>query len=459
MLKKQILPLLLCLCLTMGLCVPAAAATLTVSEAVLDLTAAYEGFLPYYSGGYIGYGTAVSASDYPNGITPEAARELMRATFATIGDTVERFFAKHGVTLTQQQFDALCSLGYNNGTGFLNANYRICKTIIAGNYTDNDLASAFGVWCHVGSTVNTHLAERRVVEAAIFLDGDYSGAEDAFRWVIYNADGGSIDTDIRFYRTGEPYGELLSASKSGYVFGGWYTSDGTKLTADDIVTSSLSVTAHWYEEGTEVDPEITQSEVAAPEELPAEAVPEVPEDETPGDAAEDLPVFSDLTTDHWYYDEVIDLVARGVVDGFTDGTFRGTNGINHAQALKLVLLAAGYDAQPATGSNWASGYYDLAVCEGLIDADEWADLTAPCTRLQIAQLACAALGLTDPQIESPFADIDDPAVNTLYTAGIFEGKYDTDGTLVFMPERELYRGETCVILWRILNWAENSHAE
>lgn len=181
-------------------------------------------------------------------------------------------------------------------------------------------------------------------------------------------------------------------------------------------------------------------------------------DESPEESATQVPAaspFSDLSAEKdWYYDEVVDLVSRGVVSGYGDGTFRGTTAINRAQALKLTLLAAGYAEQPKTGTSWASGYYDLAVREGMIE-DEWTELSVRATRLDIARLACAALGLRDPGIESPFADIDDPAVNALYVAGIFRGKYNSAGELVFSPDSGLYRGETCVIIWRILEWMAN----
>lgn len=471
--RKRILPLLLCVCMMAGLCVPAQAAGMTVSEAALDLTAGYEGFLQYYTGGYIGYGTAVSASAYPNGISQAQARELMRNTYASIGATVERFFSRYGVTLTQQQFDALCMLGYNYGVGYLNANYRICKTIIEGNYTNNDLASALGVWCHIGSTVSSHLAKRRSAEAAIFLFGDYSGTGDRFRWVVYDDDGGSIATDVRYYETGLPYGELQTATKNGYDLAGWYTADGVKLTADTVVTKNLTVTARWVEAGTPVDPELTPSQPAPEPSVPDEpTVPEEPEEPTqepeepeeptqepeePDEPAGPESPFSDLSAeDDWYFGEVVDLVSRGVVDGYTDGTFRGANPINRAQILKLVLRAAGYPEQEKTGANWASGYYDLAVREGFLE-DTWEDLSVRATRLDIAQLACAALKLPVSTIESPFADLDDPAANALYEAGIFQGKYNSDGDLIFAPEGGLYRGETCVIIWRILNWMENGY--
>ncbi len=464
--QKRILPLLLCVCLLCGLLSgTASAATMSVSDAAMELIAGWEGYLQYYTGGYIGYGTAVSASAYPNGISREGAWELMRTKLDEIGTLVENFFTRNGVTLTQQQYDALCCLAYNYGPGYLNKNYRICKTIIEGNYTNNDLASALGVWCHIGSTVNSHLAKRRSAEAAIFLFGDYSGTGDRFRWVVYDDDGGSIATDIRYYETGLPYGELQTATKSGYELAGWYTADGVKLTADTVVTESLTVTARWVEAGTAVDPELTPSQTVEPvpdepadtpepeETVPEEPVEE-PEDETTGPESP----FSDLSAaDDWYFGEVVDLVSRGVVDGYTDGTFRGANPINRAQILKLVLRAAGYPEQEKTGNNWASGYYDLAVSEGFLEADAWPDLTVRATRLDIAQLACAALKLPASDIESPFADLDDPSANALYEAGIFRGKYNTEGSLIFAPESGLYRGETCVIIWRILNWMENGY--
>ncbi len=429
---RDILSLAVCLCLLCGmLSAPAAAeeAAVSVSEEMVSLVAQWEGFVSTYTGGYIGYGTAVSAGAFPNGITQEEAQTLLCDTLDALALQITGFFSARGVELSQQQLDALASLAYNTGTGWMNDSYRIVRTICSGRYTANELASALGVWCHVGKTVSPMLARHRAAEAAIFLFGDYSGTGDRFRYVIYDADGGDMETDIRFYQTGTTYVLLETAEREGFALTGWYTPDGRRLAAGDLVTENLTVTARWADGGAD-----------------------------PADPSETTR-FSDMTADSWYAGYVEQLASAGVVDGYGDGTFRPNNTVNRAQALKLVLLAAGYEPieQPAE-AGWAAGYYASAVVNGLLAEDRWPDLSQAVTRLEVAELACAALGLNLPGVASPFSDTDSAAAAALYQAGIFTGAQDASGGLIFSPDSTLTRAQASAVIWRMMEWKANADA-
>ncbi|MFR5783140.1 MAG: S-layer homology domain-containing protein, partial [Oscillospiraceae bacterium] len=76
--------------------------------------------------------------------------------------------------------------------------------------------------------------------------------------------------------------------------------------------------------------------------------------------------FSDVPYSQWYYQYVSPLACAGIMDGYEDGSFRPSGNITAGEALKLVLLAAGYPAQERTGAHWASGYLDLALSEGIL---------------------------------------------------------------------------------------------
>jgi GH24 family phage-related lysozyme (muramidase) len=411
---------LLCMAILTGSLAGSASAaeSVRVSDEMVSIVAEWEGFLSTYTGGYIGYGMSVSASDYPDGITESDARELLRETLDSLAAQCDRFFAARGVTLSQQQLDALASLSYNVGTGWMNDSYRLVRTIVAGGYSANTLASALGVWCHIGTTVSENLARHRSAEAAIFLFGDYSGTGDRFHWVVFDPNGGEVDTDILFYQTGTTYTSLPGA---GEGFSGWYREDGTQLSAGEFAEESCAVTAHF------------------------------------GAASVVKTVYSDVNMDNWYAGYVVSLRAAGVVDGFSDGTFRPSGNVTRAQALKLVLLAAGYPEQSATTIGWAGGYYDLAVANGWIDGDSWSDLSQPATRLELAQLACAALGLEVGSTTSPFADTNSAAAAALYRAGIFTGTQDSAGHLNFSPDAAITRAQASAVIWRMTEW-RNSHA-
>lgn len=161
--------------------------------------------------------------------------------------------------------------------------------------------------------------------------------------------------------------------------------------------------------------------------------------------------FSDVPYDKWYYEYVSPLTCAGIMDGYEDGSFRPESDVTAGEALKLVLLAAGYPVQERVNAHWASGYLELALSRGLISQDDLETLDQPVTRLFIAKLAARALGL-QPDGSAYFADTSDPYVGALYTAGVVEGSYAGD-RLVYLPGDCISRAEMSAIIWRIYNLA------
>lgn len=150
----------------------------------------------------------------------------------------------------------------------------------------------------------------------------------------------------------------------------------------------------------------------------------------------------------WYYSYVMALYQNNVINGYTDGTFRPTGMVTYGQALKLILMAANYPEQTATGSHWASGYLDLAVGEGIVAQGQITNLDAAASRLDIAKIAAAALELDEPTGASPFADTSEPAVVALYEAGVVEGSL-VNGQRLYSPEKSISRAEISKIVWQI----------
>ena len=67
--------------------------------------------------------------------------------------------------------------------------------------------------------------------------------------VNFDANGGTSSSDLIGATYNQPYGELPTASKTGYTFNGWFTDakGGTQITSSSTVTSSIDHTlyAHW----------------------------------------------------------------------------------------------------------------------------------------------------------------------------------------------------------------------
>ena len=186
--KRTPLAMLLALCLAMQLCVPAAMASnrlMRAGDAAIEQIEEEEGFRAekYSSGGkwYIGYGTECGAEDYPEGITREEAELLLMSKVEAYEAKLNDFFDRYDVTPTQGQFDALICFSYNFGTGWMSGTSDLVK-IARGekDATRLEVAHAFGEWCHSGGQAQAGLADRRLQEAAIYLDDDTRAAEDEF---------------------------------------------------------------------------------------------------------------------------------------------------------------------------------------------------------------------------------------------------------------------------------------
>ena len=163
---------------------------------------------------------------------------------------------------------------------------------------------------------------------------------------------------------------------------------------------------------------------------------------------EEMEDFSDISSSTWCYKYVLELSDADVIDGYSDGTFKPDNQVTYGAALKLIMLAAGYDEQKPVNSNVFSGYLARAQADGLVSGS--VDLDAPITRLAVSQIAAKAMGLSINNLSSvrPFTDTSDPYVQALNAAGIVEGYFD-NGTSTFKPYNTLTRGQISAIVWRM----------
>ena len=452
---RRVLSILLGLAALLCLC-PAAAAegTAEFSEALVTYIKTGEGFLAMpYDGGtgwYIGYGCVCDPADYPNGITEEEADALLRERMAACAEGVNSFLTRYGIRVTQGQFDALCAMSYNFGTGWLDVSNRLPSYLADGvdAHTDQEIASAFAAWCHVGSAVSEGLLDRRIMEVKMFLDADYSFTTEGWSWVILDAAGGeNALSDVALYRTGEPYGTLPACTRDGFFFSGWKTADGTVLKASDTVAGNLRLTAVW-------------NTSPAPEQETDPEPEKGPEQETgQGVLGVSKTVFSDVPEDAWYEDHLNALVENGVFNGYDDGTFRPDRAVSWGEALKLISLSAGFPEQTAKeGEHWAAGYRDYAVRKTFLTSAAAAalDLDAAVSRYEIAELCAAMLELDTRAAaadQTPFADTDRPSVKALYKAGIMEGDLDS-GQRLYRGDNSFRRCELCAVLTRMLAYVD-----
>ena len=207
-----------------------------------------------YSQYSIGYGSACTKDEYPNGITEAQADILLREMLQGFEEKLDKFLQENYITLRDNQYDAMISLTYNIGSGWMKES-ALATLLKNGTYSNNELASAIGIWCHVKSngvtSIHDGLVARRISEINVFLYGDYSGEATGFYSVRFEqTEKGDRARDIAFYEAGSAYDPAFEAtSDDGEIFLGWYTADGTLLT-DLRATQDLTVTARWESDDT-----------------------------------------------------------------------------------------------------------------------------------------------------------------------------------------------------------------
>lgn len=182
--------------------------------------------------------------------------------------------------------------------------------------------------------------------------------------------------------------------------------------------------------------------------------------------------FLDLEENSYYYIHVNDLVERGQISGYPDGTFKAGKYVTRAEAAQMVAKFGGryypidealtryaeegyelmplYRDVPAAGKWYSRAVYSLAhdnIVNGYPDGLFKPDDTI--TRGEIAKILRGMLDLeySDglirfPDIKGHFAERD---IETLASLGLFLGK---DGKH-FAPDEPLKRGDLAVMLYRL----------
>ena len=239
--------------------VPAdAASSLATSDECVNILKAEEGFSKYpywdYAQYTVGYGTRCPSEDLDrymrDGITEEEAETLLRNYLILAEAEINRFADKHELTFTQAQFDALILFTYNCGSAWCySPDGNIYNAVISGA-TGNEFIWAITLWCNAGGKLLTGLVRRRLMEANLYLNGEYSRTvPENYCYVIYDANGGTVWPRIQGYDSNESVEPKSEPTFEGYQFDGWYTEkkEGTKVTELGASHKGMQLYAHWLD--------------------------------------------------------------------------------------------------------------------------------------------------------------------------------------------------------------------
>ena len=245
--------------------------TMHVSDKLLDVLKQLEGFEPYAYWDYkqysIGYGSKCPDGmvEYyqKNPITREYAEELLQNELVEFEKSVNKFIERNGLTLTQNQYDALISFTYNTGYAWTSTTGNLVTAVISGD-KGSHLLYGMMLWSMAGK--RHILINRRIIELNIYANGVYPEdvyAKDAiptrYRIAFMDGNGGtvkyeehgfdaeqpiSIKTEFKTYPT---YVDENGQTKT-CVLDGWYTEriGGTKVEIMDAsVPTGTVLYAHW----------------------------------------------------------------------------------------------------------------------------------------------------------------------------------------------------------------------
>lgn len=151
-----------------------------ISDKLIDFIKSWEG---YYATHYydcvgvktLGYGMTGEEIEGIDYVTEEQATEMLKNWInKKYAPVIKSDLDSKGVILKQNEFDALVSFAYNCGTaGLLGST--LYKNIVAGIRDTNTITSNFQAWSNGGGKRIEGLYRRRTKEAAMFLNGDYTG--------------------------------------------------------------------------------------------------------------------------------------------------------------------------------------------------------------------------------------------------------------------------------------------
>lgn len=275
--KKRWLCALLALCLTVslltGLSVPTSAhEDMSVSQELVEFVKKLEGFLTYphwdYSQWSVGYGSSCPSDkleEYKkNGITEEEAEELLASDLARYEQKVNAYAQKHGLELTQNEFDALVSFSFNVGSAWMQETNGTMNLAIQNGVTGSQLIYAFTLYSRASS--DYLLMKRRLCEANMYLNGEYkaynkdaNAIPSGYRYVYLDGLGGDVTYAICGYDGNEmptvtasftsiPTGTDADGNVFVYELAGWYTAetDGELVeTLDGSLSNGTVLYARW----------------------------------------------------------------------------------------------------------------------------------------------------------------------------------------------------------------------
>ena len=103
--------------------------------------------------------------------------------------------------------------------------------------------------------------------------------------------------------------------------------------------------------------------------------------------------FSDVPADHWAAGYINTCYGAKIVAGMGDGTFAPNANVTYEQAVKMLVVALGYEPMAAQKGGWPTGYMVVANTYGMTKGISVASQSAAASRGVVAELVYNALDI------------------------------------------------------------------
>lgn len=106
-------------------------------------------------------------------------------------------------------------------------------------------------------------------------------------------------------------------------------------------------------------------------------------------------IFDDVKADHWAAGYITAAASMGVINGMGDGTFAPEAHVTYAQAMKMLVCAAGYEQWSKDRGGWPDGYMlygnQIKINDGIKDVSSDAEITRAQTAIMLKNTLNAPL--------------------------------------------------------------------
>ncbi|MFC5589121.1 S-layer homology domain-containing protein [Sporosarcina soli] len=180
--------------------------------------------------------------------------------------------------------------------------------------------------------------------------------------------------------------------------------------------------------------------------------------------------FTDVKPVDHFNEAVSNLVERGIIKGYDDGTFRPNENISRAHAAKVMALALELDTENVIDPGFKDipkshpyyGHIAALVNAGIINGyeDNTFRPTGKLTRAHAAQMLVIGYDLEEELSNLPFKDINDKQWSTSYIQTLYAKEITTGTTeTTFSPNTFVTRGQVASFINRSEKVAQKKGAK